>query len=212
MMAEEEAEAGNPLGKGLHAQAALVTAIALVTSSLHRLVITDKGRYLARGWDWESIPGSNKSRWLAHMLFKVATSTIQRAVERSKKKSITPKKRGPKINSDPISLWPSLYAVISAYVATQRKNGDIVNVHKLAVHLQDETDEGQSGGLTFSYLFCKYWLKKFGFSYGHIHRKVSDARNKKYVLEWLLAYAKRRTRFAKNPNASDRKKNSSVHR
>ena len=159
-LAEEEAEAGNPLGKGLHAQAALVTAIALVTSSLHRLVITDKGRYLARGWDWESIPGSNKSRWLAHMLFKVATSTIQRAVERSKKKSITPKKRGPKINSDPISLWPSLYAVISAYVATQRKNGDIVNVHKLAVHLQDETDEGQNRGLTFSYLFCKYWFKK----------------------------------------------------
>ena len=69
-------------------------------------------------------------------------------------------KRGPEINSDPISLWPSLYAVISAYVATQRKNGDIVNVHKLAVHLQDETDEGQNRGLTFSYLFCKYWFKK----------------------------------------------------
>ena len=104
MMAEEEAEAGNPLGKGLHAQAALVTAIALVTSSLHRLVITDKGRYLARGWDWESIPGSNKSRWLAHMLFKVATSTIQRAVERSKKKLTAPKKRRGGRKSTPIQF------------------------------------------------------------------------------------------------------------
>ena len=207
-LAAEEAAADNPgpLGTGIHAQAALVTAIALVTSSLHRLIITDKGRYLARGWDWDSIPGTNKVRWLAHVLFKVARSTVQRAIEKTKKKLTAPKKRGPKINSDPISLWPSLYAMISAYVATQRKNGDIVNVHKLAVHLQDETDEGQSGGLTFSYLFCRYWLKKFGFAYGHIHRKVSDARNKKYVLEWLLAYAKRRKRFAQNPTASDRKK------
>ena len=81
--------------------------------------------------------------------------------------------------------------MIAAYVATQRKNGDIVNIHKLAVYLQDECGDEQ---LTFTYVMCRYWLKKFGFSYGHIHRKVSDARNKKYVLEWLLAYAKRRKR------------------
>ena len=116
--AELEEKADNPLGKGNHAQAALVTAIALVTSSLHRLIINEKGRYLARGWDWEGIPG-----------------TIQRAVERTKKKAPQPKKRGPKVTSDPITLWPTLYAVIAAYVAKQRKNGDIVNIHKLAVYL-----------------------------------------------------------------------------
>ena len=203
MPAAEEEKADNPLGKGIHAQAALVTAIALVSSSLHRLIIKDKGRYIARGWDWEEIPGSNKTRWLAAALFKIALSTVQRAVERTKNDKKDPKKRGPKITSDPITLWPSLYKMIAAYVATQRKNGDIVNIHKLAVYLQDECGDEQ---LTFTYVMCRYWLKKFGFSYGHIHRKVSDARNKKYVLEWLLAYAKRRKRYAQNPNASDRKK------
>ena len=201
--AELEEKADNPLGKGNHAQAALVTAIALVTSSLHRLIINEKGRYLARGWDWEGIPGTNKCRWLAHVLFKVALSTIQRAVERTKKKAPQPKKRGPKVTSDPITLWPTLYAVIAAYVAKQRKNGDIVNIHKLAVYLQDECGDEE---LTFTYVMCRYWLKKFGFSYGHIHRKVSDARNKKYILEWLLAYCKRRKRYAENPTAADRNK------
>ena len=187
----------------------MATAVSLVQENLHRMIVKDKEKYLGRGWDWGEIPGSNKARWLAHELLGVAESTVQRAVSRKRKleeKKVTtlkPKKRGRETESNPINAWHSLYVLIAAYVATQRKNGDVVTVHKLAVHLQDEAGDET---LIFSYNMVRYWLKKFGFSYGHIHRKVSDARNKEYVLKWLLAYCKRRTRYAKNPTVADKKK------
>jgi len=100
--------------------------------------------------------------------------------------------------------YGSIYNAIFQFLRDSKREGVTVSVDKLLAFLRTE-EPGRRGAIQISYDALRYYLVKLGFRQGRISRRVASRRYLGYIISWLVAYCLRRTSFARNPSAEQKK-------
>lgn len=194
-----------PLGRGFAGAVAFKLAVCLAYFGIGKLL---RLQWIAKGAKW---PGENKKnahprRQVIARMFSISQTTVReywkkRALlyQRGTRKDAEPQKRGAK-KIDARAQYPDLYKVLSDKIKHAQKNGYIVTIPKLLVHLQDAYAENFGEGVMISDSALRYYMLRMGFQWGRISRKLKSGRTKDYVLAWLHKYAGHRADFAQKPS------------
>ena len=189
-----------PLGLGIHAQPQFYKGTAQVYQNLQRLF---KDKVLKKGKPQfkNKFGVKNTSRLCCAFLLHVSAGFVQKSLKylKDNAQNLTlpaPKKRGrTKLTPQQYQQkYGTIYNAIFEYLKECKKNGDVATVDKMNVMINQESQ------VEISYEALRYYLKRLGFKQGRISRRVTTARYKDYVIQWLLAYAERRAKFARDPD------------
>ena len=189
-----------PLGLGIHAQPQFYKGTAQVYQNLQRL-FRDKVLKKGKPQFKNKFGVKHTSRLCCAFLLNVSAGFVQKSLKYLKDNTANlrlpaPKARGRKklTPQQYQQKYGTHYNAIYEYLKECKKNGDVATVDKINILLNQESQT------TISYDALRYYLKRMGFKQGRISRRLSNGRNKDYVIQWLLAYAERRAKFARDPD------------
>ena len=188
-----------PLGLGIHAQPQFYKGTAQVYQNLQRL-FRDKVLKKGKPQFKNKFGIKHTSRLCCAFLLNVSAGFVQKSLKYLKDNAQNlrlpaPKKRGAKklTPEQYQQKYGTIYNQIFEYLKTCKKNGDVATIDKMNVLINEELD------IQISYDALRYYLKRMGFKQGRISRRITTSRNKGYVIQWLLSYADRRAKFARDP-------------
>jgi transposase len=179
-----------------------------------------EGRVLLPGPDWKSL-GSNPARAVVALLFErlpgqesgttVSGNTIGEWVKQWNRAPACPKRQKtvpPPRKSGPAPVpakekHRAEYDEIVTHIHDAQRAGNTLTVHKLLERLHADPlggpiDPALVSSKRIAHLL--YLLRKCGFKYGRICRRLSSGRCKPYVLSWLKSYCGRRVAFDTVPD------------
>ena len=207
-MSESDSDSSDfegPLGSGFAGAVAFKLAVCLVYLGINKLL---KLKWLAKGELW---PGNRKDnahprRQVVARLFGIHVDTVRdywksRSLlsTRKTRTDAAPKARGAKkINAK--TQWPDLYKALADKIKDAQKNGYVVTIPKLLVHLEQYYTIEYGEGCNISESALRYYMIRMGFQWGRISRKLKSGRTKEYVLAWLHKYANERRDYADKPS------------
>mgnify|MGYP005677160433 CR=1 FL=1 len=189
-----------PLGLGIHAQPQFYKGTAQVYQNLQRLF---KDKVLKKGKPgFKNKFGVNHTtRLCCAFLLNVSAGFVQKSLKYLKDNAPNlrlpaPKKRGRKklTPQQYQQKYGTMYNAIFEYLKECKKKGDVATVDKMNILINQESQ------VEISYDALRYYLIRLGFKQGRISRRVTTSRNKDYVIQWLLSYADRRAKFARDPD------------
>ena len=94
-----------------------------------------------------------------------------------------------------------MYKILCDKIKHAKKDGYIVTIPKLLVHVQTAYAEKFGSDVEISDSALRYYMLRMGFKWGRISRKLKSGRTKDYVLAWLHKYANERTDYAEKPSS-----------
>lgn len=196
------------LGTGHHAETQLKHATAKCFQRLKQLIAS---KVLVKGQRYKTrFPQYYKLRACVAFLMGVSVMTVRRSMEFLKNNNqnaalpkTKPSGRKKMTKAEYQQKYGTVYNAIFQFLRDCKKEGITAKIDDLVAFLR--TEEPGRGARQMSYDAVRYYMIKMGFRHGRLTRRIASRRYLAYVINWLVAYCKRRTEYARNPTPEQKK-------